>query len=362
MRSAIRVSVVGAGNGGLAVAGYAALGGHAVTLYDIRNEALDPVRQSGGIWVAGKVEGFAQLASVTSDPKEAICDADLVILVVPGPGQGTAARDLAPYLQSGQVVLVKPGCTGGALEVDAVLSHAGLQCPVAETDSFVFACSIPEPGHSRIAAIKSSFGVAALPAAGTRAVVETVQAVLPQARAAESVLHTGLANINAVMHVAPMVANAGWIEATGGGFDFYGEGITPAVARAVEAFDEERLAVAEALHVSVPSLLAWVAGTYGIEQDTVLAAAQALHTWVFGASPAPGQLRHRYLTEDVPCGAVPTASLGAALGVPVPLHNALIHLASQLCDQDFAVSGRTMERLGLQGLDAPAIRAKVLGT
>lgn len=356
-----KVAVVGAGNGGLAVAGYLGLAGHRVNLYDIRPEALAPVQANGGIRVTGKAEGFAPIQRATLDPGEAVEDARAVFIVVPGPDQGAAARALAPHLKRGQVVVVKPGGTGGALEVAAVLAAAGRRdVLVTETDGFLFACSIKELGVSAITAVKKRFGVAALPARQTPAALELVQALLPQAVAAPSVLHTGLANMNPVLHVAPMVANAGRMEFTGGDFEFYGEGITPTVARAVESYDAERLAVAERLGVKVPTLRQWIQETYGVTGTDLYQIIQTLNREVYKTSRAPGKLNHRYLTEDVPCGTVPVASLGESLGVPVPIHRHLVHLASLLCQVDFHRSGRTVDKLGLGGLDVTAIRELVL--
>lgn len=356
----MKVAVVGAGVGGLAVAGHAGLSGHEVRLVDVRPEAVEPVRRLGGIRVVGKEEGFAPVAVAGMEPAEVVDGADLVVVVTQGPDQAEAARSLAPYLRPGQVVLVKPGGTGGALEVQAVLGAAGVDVLVAETDSFVYGCSIPEPGTASIASVKKRFGVAALPTDRTVEAVEVVRALFAQAEPALSVLHTGLSNMNAILHLAPMVTNAGRIEHEGGAFDFYGDGVTPGVARVMAATDAERVALARALGIEVPTLLDWIRATYAVDRADVYEAIQQLHRDVYGQSPAPSTLQHRYLLEDVPCGAVPVASLGQQLGVPVEVTARCIHLAGLLTDRDFWVTGRTVECLGLAGLSVDEIRARLL--
>ena len=358
---ALRVAVIGAGNGGLAVAGCAALAGHRVSLHDIRPEALALVQERGGIEVTGIVSGHAPVALATADLAAAVADAELVVMVVPGPEQGAAAQALAAHLRPGQVLLVKPGCTGGALEVAAVLNAAGRgESIVAEADAFIYACAIKAPGVSAVTAAKKRFGVAAVPAGRTAAALAVIERLFPQAVAAASVLHTGLANMNPVLHVPPMVANAGWVEYAQGAFEFYGDGITPAVARTVAAYDAERTAVAAALGVQVPTLAEWVESTYGVTGPGVYEIVQILQRDVYKSIRAPGTLAHRFLTEDVPCGTVPVADLGESLGVPVPLHQALIQIASLLCEQDFGRHGRTVDKLGLAGLNAAGIRQRVL--
>ena len=358
----MKVTVIGAGVGGLAVAGHAGLRGNEVVVHDIREEAVAPVAERGGIEVRGKEEGFAPVVLATTDVARGVEGADIVVIVTQGPDQRAAAEAMAPHLRPEQVVLVKPGCTFGAVEVGVVLGGAGADAvAVAETDSFAYGCSIPEPGVSAITSVKQRFGVAVLPVARREPVVELVRGVFEQAEAAPSVLHTGLSNMNAILHVAPMVLNAGRIEGPEETFDFYGDGITPSVARAVQAMDDERVAVAAALDVEVPTLRGWVRSTYGVDGDDLYTIVQSLHRDVYGPLAAPATLRQRYLTEDVPCGAVPVAELGRAIGVPTPVTDACIRVADALTGSSWGTEGRTLERLGLSGLSPAEIRERLAG-
>ena len=67
---------------------------------------------------------------------------------------------------------------------------------------------------------------------------------------------------------------------------------------------------------------------------------------------APDSLRTRYLTEDVPYGLVPLASIARQLGVGTPVIDLFIDLASMLLDEDLRAGGRTAASLGLAGMDA----------
>ena len=69
----------------------------------------------------------------------------------------------------------------------------------------------------------------------------------PNVILAENVLETGLSNINAIMHPAGMLGNAGWIEKSGGDFYYYREGITPSIAAWIEEVDGERLEIVKRL-------------------------------------------------------------------------------------------------------------------
>ncbi len=78
-----------------------------------------------------------------------------------------------------------------------------------------------------------------------------------------------------------------------------------------------------------------------------------------GYSTAPGflgiaaqsQLDHRYLTEDVGYSLVFLTDLAARLGVPTPVMDAVIAIASVVLARDFRGEGRrTMTTLGLDDL------------
>jgi opine dehydrogenase len=356
----MKVAVVGTGVGGLAVAGHAGLQGLEVAVHDVREEAVGPVRERGGIEVRGKEKGSAPVVMASTDIGEVVEAADVVIVTTQGPEQGGAAASMASSLTPGQVVLVMPGCTFGAVEVRAVLEEHGAEgIGVAETDGFPYGCAVPEPAVSEITSVKKRFGVAVLPPEGREEIVGLVRRVFDTAEAAPSVLHTGLSNMNAILHVAPMVVNAGRVEDSSG-FDFYGEGITPAVARVVQATDDERVAVARTLGIEVQTLRGWVRTTYGVEGDDLFEIIQTLHRDVYGPLAAPTSLQQRYLTEDVPCGAVPVSDLGRQLGVATPVTAACVTLADDLSGADWAQNGRTMRKVGLSGLSAREICARLV--
>lgn len=82
---------------------------------------------------------------------------------------------------------------------------------------------------------------------------------------------------------------------------------------------------------------------------------------IYRTVPAPPAVDHRYLWEDVIAGVVPMVSLGRALGCELPLLEATLAFAEALLGRDLMAQGRTVERLGLAGLDAAGIRRRVRG-
>jgi len=131
-------------------------------------------------------------------------------------------------------------------------------------------------------------------------------------------------------------------------FDHYHQGITPAVARVLEALDGERLSVAAALGIGLPTAREWLREAYGVDGPDLYRALQ--ENRAYRGIRAPTDLDTRYLWEDVPTGLVPLASLGELAGVPTPTMRSLIHLASLVHGVDYFRHGRTLGRMGLGGL------------
>jgi opine dehydrogenase len=140
--------------------------------------------------------------------------------------------------------------------------------------------------------------------------------------------------------------NVALIERTQGDFDFYHEGVTPAVGRLIEAVDKERIAIGKKLGVEVipdPEL--------GVIQGYMTEA-----TYDNGFNTAPGfagvkaqpSLDYRYFNEDVGYGLVFLQNLGEQVGVATPVMSAVINLVSVIMNRDYVDEApRTMETLGL---------------
>jgi hypothetical protein len=250
-----------------------------------------------------------------------------------------------------------------APHVRRALDEAGCRAKidVAEMDNYPYSCWRLSPTRIRPIVRKRWLQIATFPGNRIGAVFSRVSPLFPQAVAAPNILCTGFTNANAMLHVANCVANAGRIE-NGDVYKFYAEGVTPAVARLYEEINAERVAVAAALGASVPTLADWFERVYGVRGATLVETCQRLtynSDGPYQATGTPKSLDHKFITEDVPTGLVPMSALGAAAGVGTPAINALIEIVRSMTAKDFAAEGRTLERLGLSGMDAPRIRCVV---
>ncbi|MCZ7547483.1 MAG: NAD/NADP octopine/nopaline dehydrogenase family protein [Anaerolineae bacterium] len=348
----LRIAVLGAGHGGRAMAADLAARGYHVSLYNRTLEHIEVIKARGGIEL--QLEQGEQVfgaLKVVSDQIEAVLEgARLVMVVVPACGHVDIARACAPFLQDGQIIVLNPGRTGGALEFRQILFEEGCATDVtiAETETLLFASRAMGPAEARIFRRKNSVPLAALPATCTPVVLDILREIYPQFVAAPNVLYTSLNNMGAVFHPVLALLNAGWIERTQGDFQFYVDGVTPLTARVLEVVDRERVTVAAALGVRAQTAMEWLATAYSATGSDLN---EAMHDNPgYQGISAPRSLRHRYIFEDVPFSLVPIAELGRRFGVSVAAIDSMIQLACIMHGTDYLHRGRTLERMGLTGL------------
>ena len=346
-------TVIGAGNGGKAMAAHLALMGQDVTLYNRSFYHIEVIAKRGGIDLespSGGPHGFGTLRMVTDNIEEALAEAEVVMVVVPSSGHADIARLVAPYLRDGQIVILHPGRTCGAIEFREVLNKAGCQSKIilAEAETFIYASRSDGPSQARIFRIKEAVPLAALPATDTPLVLDAISHVYPQFIDGVNVLQTGLNNMGAVFHPALTILNAGRIESTHGDFQFYVDGVTPSVAKVLEVVDRERVTVASSLGIRARTSMEWLSLAYNVQGDTLYEAIQN-QTGYYGIN-APSTLLHRYISEDVPMSLVPIAALGERYGVSVNGINAIIRLGCILHSTDYWRKGRTLDKLGIKDL------------
>ena len=358
-------AVLGAGHGGMAMAGHLGIMGFRVNLFNRTPARLEPIKRRGAIEVIAHdgeeiPRGIGPLALATSDIEEAINGVDVVMVVVPATGHAWLAEQMAPHLTDGQMVVLNPGRTGGALEVHHIFREKGMKADVvvAEAQTLLYASRAVNPAQVQIFRVKNSVPVAAIPAHRTPHVIKALSRAFSQFIPGDNVIKTGMDNIGAVFHPAVTVLNSARIESTRGEFEYYVDGITPAVAQVLEAIDKERVAVGASLGFNCMTAREWLYVAYDAVGQTLQDAIRANRGY-YGIN-APPHLHHRYLTEDVPMSLIPIASIGELVGSPCPTIRTIIHLANLMHGCDYWETGRTVERLGLAGLELPAIRRLVL--
>ncbi len=353
-----RIAVLGAGNGGQAIAGYLASIGIEVRLFNRKAAHIEALLSSKEIELFGMRSCISTLTMVTTDIGKAIAGAGILMVTTTADAHRDLAVQLAPYLQDGQLVVLNPGRTGGALEFRHALASVGFsnRIFVAEAQSLVYACRIETPGRVKIIGEKSNVPVAALPRTDTSAVLARLRILYDCMTPAEHVLRTSFENIGAVFHPAVVLFNAAAIE-RGKEFYFY-QDMTPTIADILMNIDEERLSLGRAYGLDLVPISEWIGRAYPGSKGNSLCQLMRNNP-AYSDIRAPRQLNSRLLFEDIPTGLVPFIMFAAAAGMDLPLISCLIRLGSLLLRRDFVADGRTLDRLGLAGLSPTEILAAI---
>jgi opine dehydrogenase len=361
----MRVSIVGAGAGGAAAAAELWLAGHAVTLWSRSPDTLRPFEDAGGVEYEGVLgEGLACPTLMTSNAREAIAEAETVLVCLPTFAHRPVAQLFAQSgFRSDVPVVLNPGHTGGALEFAQAYRELATDVPpVAELSTLTYVARKYQPHRVTVTGKAKSVRAAALPG-GARALA-AAQTLFRSVRPVADVIASGLSNVNLVLHPPGAVLAAAWIEARRGDFTFYVEGMTPGVVRVMQALDEERRAVALAFGHDLPPLVAEMQAIGTVEASVNEFADLA---WSISGGEAnrgikaPDSLAHRYYREDFGHGLLPFLAFAAIAGVPVPIADSLWRLGGTLTGVDFAAHGRTAERMGIAGIRADQLLARVCG-
>lgn len=354
----LQYAVIGAGNGGKLLASLIASKGHSVALMDRDPAVIREIQSWGGsIQVVGRVECQGQIPLVTTDLARAVSGAEIIMVVTTADSHYDLACQMAEYVEDGQVIVLNPGQTGGLMEFyNTLRSRSGKEIVVGTVQDLIYGCRVKEPGVVNCIAAKKVMDFITYPVGETDRVAQLLADIFPQLRPAKSILAIDFDNMSAMIHPAPTLVNAGRTEC-GQVFTYYAEGITPSVARLLEAMDAERVAVGAAYGVKVTSLMEWQAAAYDVTGENLYQVFQ--NNPYYRAAKSEKTIDNRYVTEDVPCGLVPLCEYGRAAGVPTPAMDAVISLANAMMGKDYRASGRTLEKLGLVDCSVEEIREKL---
>jgi opine dehydrogenase len=355
----VKVSIIGAGNGGCATAVELTLKGFDITLCSAyASNHILPLMNKGGLEYSGSLgQGFVNLRA-TVDLQQGVEDAQLLLIVTPSPIHEVYAKMLAPILSRKEIPIVLSGSgTGGALHVYRILKEMGISQPIiGETDILPYAARLVSPTHIKIFHKVKWRLFSCFPSRHSSNLYSNIKSAYPELELAENVLQTSLSNINAILHPPGMILNAGWIESTGGDFLFYSQGVTSAIAQVIAQMDAERTEIlrrADLKSMGLAELLNRYGFSSADSNSPVLESIKSSST--ISAIRSPNTLSHRYLLEDVGYGLVPMSQIAKIFGVKTQNMDSLITLACILNNIDHWENGMTLEKLGLLNMHPETI-------
>lgn len=349
----MKISILGAGNGGTAVAAELSLKGHEVTLIKTSNAMHDQnfnyLQENDGLvhMIENDITVAAQIKQVTRDLSE-LSNSDVVIIYIQSNYHEQLIERISPYLRDGQILLINPGYLSTAY----VLKHCpGIDLTIVEAQSSFLDCRIIEPGTIRVGFrnVRNPLGI--YPARHQEKAQNALNQLGFPFVYLPSVIEAALHNPNLIVHTVGAIMSIPRIEKTNGDYVMYHEVFTPSVWNILEALDSEKMDVMEQLGSERLSYVeaCKYRNTLDDSQD-----AKEVFFWYAGMptrAKGPIVVDSRYISEDVPQGLVLLETLGLKLNIKTPICTSLIEMATAALGRDLRSEGRTMTRLGEDVLD-----------
>ena len=353
----MRVAVLGGGHGCYAAAAELSERGHKVWFWRRGAEAFAPVLDGGIIRVKDHSgERDVPIAHPTLSLEEAIGAAEVIVMPLPAITHDDLAAACAPHWRDGQVVFLPPGTLGSILFAQAARA-AGNRADVsfAETGTLPYLVRKHGPADIVVSGYATRLPTGVFPARNSEHAFALLEQVYPAIERIEDALSGGLMNAGPIIHPPLILMNAGPLEHFPA-WDIHNEGTQKSIRAVTSALDAERIALREALGYAAPHFP--LADHYSQDGDE----------WMYGNTAHEkltdsGDWRekidlktHRYMREDTALGLSMLVSIGRWAGVSTPVAAGLLALASAVTGEDLYRSGRTLEALGLAGLDRQAMK------
>lgn len=337
----MRIAILGAGAVGRASAAYLLARGHEPAIWSPSGKGTAAFRDQP-LLVEGEIAG-AFSPVIADSAAEAIVGAELVFVALPANGQSMVYDAIARHAGPNQVVVINAQPVLGGFALRERLEAAGKANPVlAWSTTLLRSRQVGERGV-RINTIRKSVEMAALPRDADGAIALCRTAFGDHFEIRPDMLAISLSNINPQAHLALALTNFTRMER--GETWGQSENLTTGVARLLERLDEERLALAGKLGLSVRSMAEHYNRTYGFPVAALEAMAADIRTEGQGQQ-GPTTEQSRYVLEDAPFGLAPLIRLGEAVGIDMALHRSGLAVLSALYGRDFASESDLIRDLG----------------
>jgi len=356
-----RITVIGAGNGGVTAAYHFSKLGHEVCIYDqpAFDTQIQAIKQSGGIKALENADdvslifdGFEPISKVTTKIEEAVAFSNTLVMIVPAFAQEPLFELMLPYLTNDHLLLSMPGNYGSLVlnKLKANKGYTDLNVTFVDATTIPWACRVFDPGEVGIMGIKKFIYAGVYPKAQTKTALENINGFFPiEVRPLGNVVEAGLENINFGGHPLITTLNMGLLETFEGQFNYYSDCVSPSTDKVSAVMEIERLSIGKGLGLDLVPELDMMNALYGTCAASVFEfnKTSVTHGKIHSA---PNSSKSRYITEDVPNILVPCYEFSKLLSIEVPIIESCIRIASAYNETDYFMEGRTLEKMGLSGL------------
>ncbi len=383
------IAVLGGGAVGKTCAADMKLAGCNVRLYDIMPYAETSLKDvdKTGILLDGiqrnkycfERSGRAHFDMITSNIKEAVSGAGLIVVACGAWGHEPIFKELIPHLEDGQVIHIFTD-NFASLLLRRMMKDAGCDKNViiGGWSSAPYGTRIESIGKFQFPHVGVKYRAitlrgAALPMKDTDDFIESSK-YLPCMDAitygdgpvkANTILDVDFANVNPVIHVPATILGVSTMENWGVIFcghdkttySMYSHGLCPSICQVQYQFYNEEIALANEIGVGCPtykydmffSRRSVLTQEYmGLDENGNDNVVFPLDQPSNEGNTGPNTIHHRYMTEDVPIGCKIYHDLGLAYGVATPIIDSMITLAGAMHQKNFFIESKyNLEYLGI---------------
>lgn len=335
------ITIIGAGNGGLAMAGYLEQKGIAAGLWNRSPERLLPIiNDNNTIRIkdyAADTTKTIKVSKIFNTLGAAVEEAKYIVVITPSNAHEEVAVSLTPHLTKDHVIILMPGRTYGSVEfINAAQAKGGLTPVCFEAQTILHTCRA-ENNLVHLYATKPKVLFSTHGAKDSRDLDE-IKKIWPELRYEDDYFSVTLNNIGAMLHPLPTILNAGRVDA-GDEFEYYRQGVTPIIGAMIEKIDRERKQVCDRIGCRYISVQEWLQTEYGAPEGASLYDC-IRNVEAYKGILAPKTMQHRYIYDDVTTGLAPIYYTGRKLGLEMTATEATIRFVSQLMNFDFINQGR----------------------
>ncbi|MFC6640327.1 hypothetical protein GV827_19240 [Sulfitobacter sp. JBTF-M27] len=347
-----RIAVLGGGPDARLIAALALAENCDVTLFSAYGKELELMRASSGIALRGagpigsyQVDSGTASVKLTAELDAAVDGAEAIFLTGPIHKQRTYAMVLADHLSDGQVLVLAPGRSLGAVESAWMLRLGGCTADVTLIETQGLPYWFRTEGATLHLSDRAPVAASTLPRGRSEAITG-LNHILPNLQEVESVLASGFADLSAAVDIPALIMGgaglvSGGVKIPMGGVplpenETFANLIGPDQMRLIEVLAEERKTVARAFGIrGLPDTADWIAQHTGAAKGE-------------GTRPVPDRDTARHMLRDGVIGSlVPLCSAAALAGISVPQTDAMIALTGAILDADIAASGRRLETMDI---------------
>lgn len=344
----MKVSVIGTGNVGIAIAADLSIRGHEVTLVktsDVKSEVYDRlIKKLGCVHLKEDGEYTTTLIHDITTGFSIVPWSDAVIVTVQSTYHEELFKRLAPYFLKKQVVIIV--CS--YLSSFYIAKYCNEMPMIAEStgpylegridlndrcDEVVFrvGCRL---SNAPLSILQNNYHAEAM---------EIIKCLYEGFSKSYSTIEAALLNPNMVLHTVGAIMSIPRIEYSDGNFCMYREAYSrknDATMNIMLKLDDEKKQVLK--RIGGRPIDIFVAG--GFIGDP----AEGFYSYSESKDRAisPTSVHSRYITEDVSQGLVLLESIAKHIGVDTPITTSMIDIASAALKEDFRTNGRTIEKLG----------------